>query len=350
MRKSACAPDHPHLNSKEQKDVKLSKTQTLRNSCFIFTLVLLVGPTFVTVSGQQLKFKKCDPQLLPLQLAGLDDKPQDIDFRCGNKGCHKNNANDKQNEAKNNYCASTDNVVPVRRETLKTLQDAVNKMPGIPKRIPPASRKKLKNIPLADGTKLGEGNVVSFVGFVLEARHSNVDNKKPFTKGNGESVQCNFLGCPYNDIHVQLTGVKNDKRSCQTVTAEIIPHYRPAAWDLFDSPDYAEFFQDHPVRLTGQLFYDGSHVPCKKGKPGVFVSNGKKRTDFARIAVWEIHPIYAIDVCKLSSKEACAADESAWIPFSQLQSHLGLATVHATDKCSKLAPADPVSKCASPSP
>jgi hypothetical protein len=64
--------------------------------------------------------------------------------------------------------------------------------------------------------------------------------------------------------------------------------------------------------------------------------------------VWEIHPIYAIDVCKLTSKEACIADESAWIPFTQLQSHLGLATIHPTDKCNKPAPAQPVSKCATP--
>ncbi|MDQ2975785.1 MAG: hypothetical protein M3R69_10295 [Acidobacteriota bacterium] len=324
------------------------KLNTLTRFLYLSTLILFVAPIFMTASAQQLRFKKCDPQKLPLQLAGLDNNPQDIDFRCGNKGCHKNNANDKQNQAKNNYCAPTDQVVSITRETLKALQDAVNKMPGIAPRTPPASRTKLKNIKLPDGTKLGEGNVVSFVGFVLDARHSNVDSQKPFTKGNGESVQCNFLGCPYNDIHIELTGVKTDPRSCQSVTAEIIPHYRPAAWDLFDSPDYSSFFSNHPVRLTGQLFFDGSHVACKNGKAGEFVVNGKKQQDFARIAVWEIHPIYAIDVCKLTSKEACIADESAWIPFTQLQSHLGLSTVHPTDKCNKPAPAEPVSKCATP--
>jgi hypothetical protein len=322
------------------------KLNTLTRSSCLSILVLFVAPIFITASAQQLKFKKCDPQKLPLQLAGLDGNPQDIDFRCGNKGCHKNNANDKQNQAKNNYCAPTDQVVSISRETLKDLQNAVNKMPGIAPRIPPASRTKLKNIKLPDGTRLGEGNVVSFVGFVLDARHSNVDSQKPFTKGNGESVQCNFLGCPYNDIHIELTGVKTDPRKCQTVTAEIIPHYRPAAWDLFDSPDYSSFLSNHPVRLTGQLFYDGSHVACKNGKPGEFFVNGKKQQDFARIAVWEIHPIYAIDVCKLTSKEACVADESAWIPFTRLQSHLGLSTVHPTDKCNKPALAQPVTKCA----
>ncbi|HCX28411.1 MAG TPA: hypothetical protein DHU55_01355 [Blastocatellia bacterium] len=327
-----------------------SKFHTLTGSFFLFTLMFIIVPNFMNASGQQLKFKKCDPKALPLQLAGFDNKPQDIDFRCGNKGCHKSAANDKQNQAKNNFCAATDNIIPVTRETLKALQDKVNKMPGIPERTPPASRTKLKNIQLTDGTRLGEGNAVAFVGFVLDASHSNVDSKKPFTAGNGESVQCNFLGCPYNDIHVQLTGVKNDTTACQSVTAEIIPHYRPAAWDLFDSPDYTDFFKDHPVRLTGQLFFDGSHVACKNGKPGEFFVNGKKQTDFPRIAVWEIHPIYAIDVCKLTSKEACIADESAWIPFSKLQSHLNLATVHPTEKCSGPTPTNPVSKCATPAP
>lgn len=323
------------------------KPPTLRilNLFFLLALLFIAAPFLKTVSGQELRFKKCDPKPLPLQLAGLDDKPQDIDFRCGNKGCHKSAANDKQNQAKNNFCASVDTVVPITRETLKALQAKVNNISTIPKRKPPTSRAKLKNISLADGTKLGEGNVVSFVGFALESRHSNVDKNKPFTKGNGESVQCNFLGCPYNDIHIQLTGVKDDKRSCQTVTAEIIPHYRPAAWDLFDSPDYEEFLSDHPVKLTGQLFYDGSHLPCKNGKPGEFFEDGKRRQDFARIAVWEIHPIYAIDVCKLTSKTACEADASAWIPFSELQSHLGLANVRPTDKCKQTLTGDPVSKC-----
>ena len=300
---------------------------------FLFlALSLVIAPNIFTVHGQ-LKFKKCDPKPLPLQLAEFDNQPQQIDSLCGNKGCFKSEANNKQNAAKNNFCAPTTNIIPVTRDTFKALQNAVNKMPSIKPRVPPASRVKLKSINLPDGSKLGEGKVVSFVGFVISARHSNVDNKNPFTQGNGESVQCNFLGCPYNDIHVEMSGVENDQNACHMVTAEIIPHYRPAAWDKFDSPSYEEFFKTHPVRMIGQLFFDGSHVACKNGKPGVFFEKGKKKTDMRRIAVWEIHPVYSIEVCKKTGKTACLNDDTAWIPFTELQSFLGLATVTPTDKC-----------------
>ena len=49
----------------------------------------------------------------------------------------------------------------------------------------------------------------------------------------------------------------------------------------------------HPLqlRLTGQLFYDASHKPC------VF-SGGKivERHSPERRSIWEIHPIYRIEV------------------------------------------------------
>jgi hypothetical protein len=300
---------------------------------FLFlALNLVIAPNLFNARGQ-LKFKKCDPDPLPLQLAGFDNQPQQIDSLCGNEGCFKSAANNKQNEAKNNFCAPTANIIPVTRETFKALQDAVNNMSSIKPRVPPNSRAKLKNIKLPDGTRLGEGNVVSFVGYILSVTHSNVDKNKPLTAGNGESVQCNFLGCAYNDIHVELTGVQNDSTPCRTVTAELIPHYRPAAWENFDSPDYASFLSTHPVRLKGQLFFDGSHIACLNGKPGVFTNNGQQQTDFARIAVWEIHPVYSVEVCKKTAKADCLKNESQWIPLSGLQSFLGLATVRPAPRC-----------------
>lgn len=320
--------------------MKRRKDHRVFGLLLFLALHLLAAPGFFTANGQ-LKFRKCDPQPLPLQLAQFESEPQQIDSLCGNKGCFKSAANNRQNEAKNNFCAPTTNIVSVTRETLKALQDAVNNIASIKPRIPPASRSKLKNIKLPNGSKLGEGQVVSFVGFVVSARHSNVDNQKPFTKGKGESVQCNFLGCPYNDIHVEMTGVANDTSSCNLVTAEIIPHFRPEAWDKFDSPDYAEFLRKHPVRMKGQLFFDGSHIACKNGKPGVFFDHGEKKTDMARIAVWEIHPVYSIEVCKKTGKTQCLNDESAWIPFTELQSFLGLTKVTPSAKCNKTAPPGP---------
>jgi hypothetical protein len=294
--------------------------------------------------AKKLKFKTCGKPL-PLQLKPFTNKPQEIDFLCGNTGCRKSAANDLQNAMKNNLCAQVDKIKPVALKTFGDLGNASNNEPDIPKGEPPPSRKKLANIiTLGDGAKIGEGQTVTFVGFVLDARHSNVDNNDPLTKGNGESVQCNLLGCAYNDIHITLAEDPQEKSMCRTVVAEIIPHYRPPAWDLFDSPDYASFLKTHPVKISGQLFFDGSHVACTSdGKAGF--NPITKHADFERLALWEIHPIYAIDICKHANKSPCsAADSSAWFPFTELQSRLGLASVTATEKC-KATTKDPKSMC-----
>ena len=295
--------------------------------------------------AQKVKFSRCGKPL-PLQLKPFTNKPQRIDFLCGNTGCDKGPANDKQNAMKNNFCAPVNKITTITLKTFGDLGDASTNEPGIPKGEPPPSRAKLANIlTLGDGAKLGEGHTVTFVGFVLDARHSNVDKDDPLTKGNGESVQCNLLGCSYNDIHITLAQDPNETALCHTVVAEIIPHYRPEAWNLFDSPDYTGYFKTHPVRITGQLFFDGSHVPCTKDGKAGFNPARNNAKDFERLALWEIHPIYAIDICKHTEKSKCnVSDKTAWFPFTELQSRLGLASVTPTEKC-RANTDDPKSAC-----
>ena len=286
-------------------------------------------------SAKKPKFKTCGNKPLPLQLRPFTNKPQRIDSLCGNTGCFKSAANDKQNAMKNNFCAPTNKIIPVTLQTFADLRDAANGEASITIGEPPPSRAKLRNIiKLGDGTRLGEAKTVVFVGYVLDARHSNVDKDDPLNKGNGESVQCNLLGCAYNDIHIDLTADRNDRTPCHSIVAEIIPHYRPPAWDLFDSPDYTAFLTTHPVKITGQLFYDDSHVACTKdGQAGLNPARNNAK-DFERLALWEIHPVYAIDVCKHTDKAHCsAADASAWFPFTDLQSRLGLNRVTSAEKC-----------------
>ena len=317
------------------------KTHFLQVSFLLAAIILFDQST----SAQQLKFKTC-AKGLPLQLKPFTHKPQRIDFLCGNSGCFKSAANDKQNSQKNNFCAPTASITPVTLQTFGELNNASNNEPSIPKGEPPPSRARLANIiKLGNGKRLGEGKVVSFVGYVLDARHSNVDKDNPLTAGNGESVQCNLLGCGYNDIHITLAEDANETKMCQTIVAEIVPHYRPAAWDLFDSPDYVKFFKAHPVKIVGQLFFDGSHVPCTaEGKAGNNPARDNAK-DFERLALWEIHPIYAIDVCKFTSKSKCdPSNQTAWLPFSQLKTWLGLNSVKPTEKCQANTD-DPKSKC-----
>jgi hypothetical protein len=40
----------------------------------------------------------------------------------------------------------------------------------------------------------------------------------------------------------------------------------------------------------------------------------------SRVSSWEIHPVYAIDVCKKKSLNSCKADnDSVWTPLDQWQ-------------------------------
>jgi hypothetical protein len=66
------------------------------------------------------------------------------------------------------------------------------------------------------GITVGEGSLVQFVGFILEAHYSHVDS--------GETVNCNIPGEPTNDIHVAI-GQALDAPECTSITAEIIPHF-----------------------------------------------------------------------------------------------------------------------------
>jgi hypothetical protein len=315
---------------------------TMRLAFMIVLILTLVWCSTGNSGARKLIFKTC-AKPLPLQLKPFTNQPQQIDYLCGNTGCFKNAANDLQNAQKNNLCAATEVITPVTLKTFSELNTASNNEPSVPKGEPPASRAKLANIiSLPQGNRLGEGQVVSFVGYVLDARHSNVDKENPLTAGNGESVQCNLLGCAYNDIHITLAAGPNEPQLCNTIVAEIIPHYRPPAWDLFDSPDYSKFFKTHQVRITGQLFFDGSHVPCTEGKAGNNPARDNAK-DFERLALWEIHPIYAIEVCKFDDQTKCNSAD-AWIPFSDLKTRLGLSTVTPSDKCNATTD-NPNSKC-----
>src|ERR1035438_3827878 len=89
---------------------------------------------------------------------------------------------------------------------------------------------------------------------------------------------------------------------CSSVTAEMIPHFRPQEWIGLTEVEELE----SPVRIIGQLFYDASHVPCR---------NGTKASP-ARASVWEIHPVYALDVCAKKSLQTCPAnDDTKWKPL-----------------------------------
>jgi hypothetical protein len=60
------------------------------------------------------------------------------------------------------------------------------------------------------------------------------------------------------------------------------------------------------VRLTGPLFYDASHKPCILNSAGKVI----RRESPARQTIWEIHPVYSIEVFDTSKSKWVDLDQS----------------------------------------
>lgn len=207
-------------------------------------------------------------------------KKQPIDSKCGMAGDSGTKpALAAQDLAKNNFCATGTPVV-LTFDAYPALQAAAEKLLGV-NYTPPVDRSGLRNVYTWNGKTIGEGTLVRLVAFVEKAHYSDV--------AKGESVNCNLTGESVNDIHVPLV-MTAGQDECQSVTAEISPHFRPAAWTAS-----AVNRSKNPLRFTGQLMFDAEHHPCATGKP----ENPKRQS------VWEIHPVYAIDVCVNSTLDQC---------------------------------------------
>jgi len=225
----------------------------------------------------------------------------EIDQHCPNEGCATRDQDKAQNKIKNNLCA-TGTPVQISFTSIDKLQRAVDKKvqqgqltygsTGPPL---PADRVKLKGLATVDvnnhAVTLGEGDLVTLDAFVLDAKH---DDTFPFGFG-GEGVNCKNSLLEWNDIHIAL-GKTATAQECSSATAEIIPHFRPAVWERIDSNSCTVSHVTNPlpvkrlrVRITGQLFFDGSHKPSPCG-----ASSGGGNP--LRRSVWEIHPVYKIEV------------------------------------------------------
>jgi hypothetical protein len=192
-----------------------------------------------------------------------------IDGVCSIEGEGTTEQKIEESKVKNDFCAPTSNVTPITNQTFIDLQKNTSFRRS-------TDRSQLANVLKVDGVTLGEGKYVEYVGFLLHAQYSN--------KTKGEAVNCNIPGEITNDIHIQLVKDPADDDACDSVTAEMSPHFRPESW----TPDKLNSVQNRLLRLRGPLFYDGSHTPC----------HDNKRPNPQRISVWEIHPVYSVDVCK----------------------------------------------------
>ena len=250
---------------------------------------------------------------------------------CGVEGSG-DNAHQLQNRVKNKLCAggfltSTPSADPARvtQFSFRTLEEetvAIRTKLGITAGTVPADRSLFQQTvhTTSFGDDVGEGTLVRYVGFLLEGHFTGEEGVNC-----GRKTQVNF------DIHLafveqkpplNVTDGQAEALECSSITAEIIPRQRPEEWDFLgrlrkkkkpgalkgaltkiDAHDL-----HRPLRLTGQLFFDGSHRVCVKGE--------RQGGQPARVSNWEIHPVYAIDVCKFSTFTACKPDdESLWKPL-----------------------------------
>jgi len=249
---------------------------------------------------------------------GAASVPHGVDNTCSMIGDAAGDGDKAQNRLKNNLCA-TGTAREITIEDLTALQKAVDAT-GVdygsvhgthPHKGPPADRSTLFT-KLPSGSA-NEGDLVSFIGFIVEA--------KP---GSSETVDCHCATPDAIDVHIAVADhllalrtahahatkvqkhavtVANDALLCtNSFVAETIPHKRPTALELTAIEPLSK--NKSIVKITGQLFFDGSHRPCKGSRPG--------SGDPSRLTVFEIHPVYDIEVCSGSTTTQCTATSNNW--------------------------------------
>jgi hypothetical protein len=209
---------------------------------------------------------------------------------CGIQGSGGAEAN--QNMAKNNFCASG----APKHMTIADftqLQQQVNNNPSIPfgdssqngRPAGPATNR-------APLQALGEDTLVRMQGYVLLARQEGEESVNCGTKVPNQDL--------YHDIHIELVGDATTTDECSGIVSEMIPHHRPDSWT---ADNVGKLITDKlQVRVTGQLMFDSSHVPCQNGAG---VGDNPKR-----VSLWEIHPIYLFEVCP-----ADCSSGTGWVPL-----------------------------------
>ena len=213
-----------------------------------------------------------------------------------------------QDKTKNNFCSGSD-ISQIHIIDLKTLENAISGNPQYaswkvgkepPSRTPFTSLKGAFH----------EGQQVQLTAYIYEAEAADTDS--------GETVNCQMgtesgalhqvsseQAKQFNDIHIALVTAPDVTDECQSVTAEITPHYRNSGWTetVFNGK-----LKGKLVRVTGQLMYDASHKPCTT----------TAQEPPRRQSAWEIHPVYQVEVC--STDDGLGGCEASFVTLNQFLS------------------------------
>jgi hypothetical protein len=220
----------------------------------------------------------------------------DFDQECGNEGTPEEGdkeARTAEYEVKNNLCADASSPVKLSFADFKKLQgdlSAVSVTIG-DQNVSVPDRSVLRDLPLSRGRTIGEGKVVRLVGLATVK-----------TSQSNEGVNCHKTTEAMTDIHIN---VSPDGEECDGVVVEIIPHRRPLNWTHGDATNRLD---QSIVRVTGQLFLDSRHSVNRTSPSSCPTPK--------RMSLWEVHPVYAMEICKRGTLTECKADDdSVWKAF-----------------------------------
>jgi hypothetical protein len=272
-----------------------------------------------------------------------DTSAQPIDNKCDAGGTTQDGPKGLQNRQKNNLCATGPAVTLSMADFMSLQRQAkalgvafgASNAGGQHTENLPDDRSTLQSGPLhtVAGSAIHEGDKVQIVAYMIEPHPSDVPSGEDVNCGYGSSNRARHqegqaAAIADNDVHMNLAMVSSiepapgrndpDKASklatrnaalCKTIVAEVIPHYRPSSLRADALASIAS--QGKPVRVMGQLFFDASHYPCTGS-----TSHGPP----VRGSLWEVHPIYSLDVCRHTELTSCAADDdSVWTPVEMVE-------------------------------
>ena len=179
----------------------------------------------------------------------------DVDASCtldGNAGT--DTAKRLENNAKNNFCVKGE-PTPITYDDLKGLQQAADNIDGLK-----GDERQAEIVSSTYSRPPATGSWARVLWCSL-CRLSWMLTLSNVGKGKGENVNCKLPTKDDNDIHIELTKSLADDDPCNSVTAEMSPHFRPEIWsELVPLKKFAT-----PVRITEPLFFDDSHQPCRDG-------------------------------------------------------------------------------------
>jgi hypothetical protein len=170
-----------------------------------------------------------------------------------------------------------------------------------------ADRAKFRQRTRVTKTEVGEGDVVEMTGFIVgtpAARRSDPAN-------------CLLVGEEKNTFRINIARHKDDTEF-ESIIVAMPPHRwegdknvpRNADWTLEKLRWVSR--NGFEVKVAGQLFFDNKHLA--NSDPGEVVPNEPKR-----LSVWEIHPVFAFQVCRRRSAIQCHDPKEAhWEPLEQM--------------------------------